>query len=195
MTGGSKGQGMQRFEYKVVSAPRRPKKFKGVKGTGNQFAEVLAEVMNEMAAGGWEFQRAETLPVDEKPGMLKSRVEVFHSVLVFRRPSTASVDARPETDTPATAAPMIVPVLTPDASTAPEITLPDIASPPVTAPAPEVAAPAPAANAPEDEAPKAPDVRPPADGPFGAEEEDGDTESDFFVDAIEQLKRQKEAGN
>lgn len=73
------------FEYKVVASPRRTKKIRGVKGTKNLFAEVLTEKMNEMARDGWEYLRAESLPVDEKTSLLKGRVETYQNVLVFRR--------------------------------------------------------------------------------------------------------------
>jgi hypothetical protein len=40
--------------------------------------------MNELGAEGWEYQRAETLPCDERRG-LTGRVETTQHVLVFRR--------------------------------------------------------------------------------------------------------------
>ncbi|WGI21059.1 DUF4177 domain-containing protein [Amylibacter sp. IMCC11727] len=76
---------MQTFEYKVVPAPNRSKRIKGVKGTAGRFAAVLTETMNEQAAEGWEYLRSDSLPVEEKPGLLKSRVETYQTVLVFRR--------------------------------------------------------------------------------------------------------------
>jgi hypothetical protein len=76
---------MQTFEYKVVPAPNRSKRVKGVKGTAGRFAAVLTETMNEQAADGWEYLRSDSMPVEEKPGLLKSRVETYQTVLVFRR--------------------------------------------------------------------------------------------------------------
>lgn len=76
---------MQTYEYKVVPAPNRSKRVKGVKGTAGRFAAVLTETMNEQAAEGWEYLRSDSLPVEEKPGLLKSRVETYQTVLVFRR--------------------------------------------------------------------------------------------------------------
>lgn len=76
---------MQTFEYKVVPAPNRTKRVKGVKGTAGRFAAVLTETMNEQAAEGWEYLRSDSMPVEEKPGLLKSRVETYQTVLVFRR--------------------------------------------------------------------------------------------------------------
>jgi len=76
---------MQNYEYKAVAAPTRARKFKGVKGTAAQFAMVLSEVMNDMASDGWEYQRSDSLPVDEKAGLLKGRVETYITMLIFRR--------------------------------------------------------------------------------------------------------------
>ncbi len=76
---------MQNYEYKAIAAPTRARRFKGVKGTANQFAMVMSEVMNDMAADGWEYLRSDSLPVDEKAGLLKGRVENYHTLLIFRR--------------------------------------------------------------------------------------------------------------
>ena len=76
---------MQTYEYRVVPAPKRSKRKKGVKGAAGRFAAVLMETMNEQAAEGWEYLRSDSLPVEEKPGLLKSRVETYQTVLVFRR--------------------------------------------------------------------------------------------------------------
>ena len=79
-----KCRGMARYEYKVVAAPKKAKAFKGVRAHEDQFACVLAEVMNEMATRDWEYLRAESLPCEERTG-LTSRVECYQSVLIFRR--------------------------------------------------------------------------------------------------------------
>ena len=79
------------FEYKLVPAPRKGRKGKGVKGAEARFAYAIQTLMNELAAEGWEFQRAETLPSDERHG-LKSSQTVYRDLLVFRR-SRAAQDA------------------------------------------------------------------------------------------------------
>ncbi|MEM9198894.1 MAG: DUF4177 domain-containing protein [Pseudomonadota bacterium] len=84
---------MTQFEYKVVAAPRRAKRVRGVKAAQDRFAATIADTINEVAADGWEFYRSETLPVDERQGMLKGRVEVLQSLLVFRRLTKAARDA------------------------------------------------------------------------------------------------------
>lgn len=83
------------YEYKVVPAPSRPAKVKGLRGTQDRFAHALADVMNELAADGWEYQRAETLPCDERSG-LTGKTTNFQNVLVFRRAVTEESLAPPE---------------------------------------------------------------------------------------------------
>ena len=48
---------MQRFEYKVVPAPRRGEKARGVKTTEERFALALTQ-SDEPAGGGWLGLRA-----------------------------------------------------------------------------------------------------------------------------------------
>ena len=75
---------MQRFEYRVVPAPRRGEKAKGARTVPERFAHALGCVMNEMAGGGWEYLRTDTLPCEERAGLTGSRT-VFQTMLVFRR--------------------------------------------------------------------------------------------------------------
>jgi len=79
---------MSGFEYKVVPAPERGLKAKGIKGTPARFAHALETVMNEMGAEGWEYQRTDTLPVQERQG-LRGTSTSFQNMLVFRRPLAA----------------------------------------------------------------------------------------------------------
>lgn len=78
------------FEYKVIPAPSRGQRGKGVKGAEARFAHALEIVMNDMAAEGWEYQRAETLPSEERSG-LTGTTTTFRNVLVFRRPRASDV--------------------------------------------------------------------------------------------------------
>ncbi|MEL7116754.1 MAG: DUF4177 domain-containing protein [Pseudomonadota bacterium] len=75
---------MPRYEYKVIPAPKKPGKIKGVRGTDNKFAAELSNIMNEYGASGWEYQRTDTLPCEERQG-LTGRVTTFQNMLVFRR--------------------------------------------------------------------------------------------------------------
>jgi len=75
---------MTGFEYKVVPAPMRGLKAKGIKGTPARFANALQLVMNDLGAQGWEYQRTDTLPVEERFGLTKKSTS-FQNMLVFRR--------------------------------------------------------------------------------------------------------------
>jgi len=77
------------FEYKVIPAPVSGKRAKGVKGADGRFANALSETINELAAAGWEYQRAESLPSVERKGITRKRHESFQNVLVFRRETDA----------------------------------------------------------------------------------------------------------
>lgn len=87
---------MQVYEYRVVPAPNRGEKARGVKTPPDRFAHALTSLLNDMARTGWEYLRADTLPSEERTGFTK-RTTVYHSVLVFRR----STLARAETETEA----------------------------------------------------------------------------------------------
>lgn len=107
---------MSQYEYKVIPSPRKAKRAKGVKGPAARFAYVVEETMNDMAAEGWEFLRAETLPVDEKPGLFSSSVETFQTVFVFRRAlgGLTEVDAPISVEAPLpVSAPVAAPVIPP----------------------------------------------------------------------------------
>ena len=75
---------MSGWEYKVVPAPTKGIKGKGIKGPEGRFANALETLMNEMGAEGWEFQRSETLPSVERSGLTGSTTE-WRNVMVFRR--------------------------------------------------------------------------------------------------------------
>ena len=59
---------MRQFEYKAIPAPNTGTKAKGVKTREDRFALSMTETLNEMAADGWEYIRAEMLPVEERKG-------------------------------------------------------------------------------------------------------------------------------
>lgn len=75
---------MQQYEYRVVPAPKRGTKQRGLKTVQDRFAFALTELMNQMAREGWEYQRADALPCEEKVG-LTGRTQNYHNLLVFRR--------------------------------------------------------------------------------------------------------------
>ena len=83
---------MIRYEYKVLPAPSRGQRGKGVKGSDGRFANALETLINQMGSDGWEYQRAETLPSEERVG-IASKTTVFRNVLVFRRSIETDVEA------------------------------------------------------------------------------------------------------
>lgn len=74
-----------RYEYRVIPAPARGQKAKGLKTPEARFAHAVETVMNDLAGDGWEYLRADTLPSEERHG-LTSTTTTFRSLLVFRRP-------------------------------------------------------------------------------------------------------------
>lgn len=72
------------YEYKVVPAPKKGLKAKGIKTSDARFANAMMAEMNEMGAQGWQYQRSETLPCEERSG-LRGRSTTFMNMLVFRR--------------------------------------------------------------------------------------------------------------
>lgn len=75
---------MPRYEYKVVPAPARGEKAKGVKTPEGRFALSVQAVLNRMGEDGWEYLRAELLPSEERSGLTGSSTK-WRNVLVFRR--------------------------------------------------------------------------------------------------------------
>lgn len=76
---------MSKYEYRVIPAPKRAKRAKGARTLQDKFAATLTDLINTEAREGWEYQRAESLPVEEKKSMLSAATESYNSVLVFRR--------------------------------------------------------------------------------------------------------------
>lgn len=75
---------MQRFEFKVIPAPKRGEKARGVKSTEDRFALALTNLMNELGAEGWDYVRADSLPCEERVGFTSTKT-TFQNLLVFRR--------------------------------------------------------------------------------------------------------------
>ncbi len=75
---------MLRYEFKVIPAPRRGEKLRGLKTTEDRFAMALTMVMNDLGREGWDYVRTDTLPVDERAGFTGTKTS-FHNMLVFRR--------------------------------------------------------------------------------------------------------------
>lgn len=126
---------MPQFEYKVVPAPKRVVKTKGLKTTQDRFAHVLQMTMNEQAAGGWEYQRTDTLPSEERSG-LTGRITTYQNMLVFRREVVeAKVETAPLRVEAAHAAPPVV-TAAPLAATSPVVNAPPVVEAPKVTPKP-----------------------------------------------------------
>lgn len=117
---------MQRFEYKVIPAPKRGEKARGVKSTEDRFAYALTSLMNELGAEGWDYVRADALPCEERVGLTGTKT-TFQNMLVFRRmlgqdeaESRAPLRLTAETAPPA-ASPRLGPAETPAAGVAPAV--------------------------------------------------------------------------
>lgn len=82
---------MPRYEYKVVPAPAKGIKAKGVRTPEGRFALSVEQLLNQLGGDGWEYQRAELLPSDERTGLTGSTVN-WRNVLVFRRLVEAEAD-------------------------------------------------------------------------------------------------------
>ncbi|MBO9450187.1 DUF4177 domain-containing protein [Tropicibacter sp. R16_0] len=125
---------MHRYEYKVVPAPSKGTKAKGVKTPEGRFALTVEQLLNQMGADGWEFQRAELLPSDERSGLTGS-VQNWRNVLVFRRvlasgdTDVEGADATTEDDMVAT--PVPGPVSEPAPVTAPAPISAEVSDPPM----------------------------------------------------------------
>ncbi|TMV07940.1 DUF4177 domain-containing protein [Ruegeria sediminis] len=111
---------MTRYEYKVVPAPQKGTKAKGVKTVEGRFALSIEQALNQMGAEGWEYLRAELLPSEERSGLTGSTVN-WRNVLVFRRALEDEAEV-PVVEFPAQAAsaiPLARPVRGPDSVKAP----------------------------------------------------------------------------
>ena len=124
---------MQRFEYKVIPAPKRGEKARGVKTTEDRFAYALTNLMNQLGAEGWDYVRADSLPCEERVGFTGTKT-TFQNVLVFRRALALTADpqatARLLLQEPLPAAKRLGPAETPAPGNAPALgpAKPDLAA-------------------------------------------------------------------
>ena len=124
---------MNAFEYTAIPAPIRSEKAKSAKTPAERYALTLTDEINRMAADGWEYLRAETLPSEERSG-LTGRTTLFHNLLIFRRAKASAV--KPRALTQVEAKPAIAPA-------APTLAKPVEAAPKRAEPTPEADAAAP----------------------------------------------------
>ncbi|MFG5383471.1 DUF4177 domain-containing protein [Yoonia sp. R2-816] len=117
------------YEYKVVPAPTRGLKAKGIKTAEDRFANALESAINELAADGWEYQRTDTLPCEQREGLM-SKTTVYQNMLVFRRARSAAARPAPAPQVAAPAPPVAkAPAAAPrPAPTPPQRPSPDVAA-------------------------------------------------------------------
>lgn len=84
---------MPRYEYLTVPAPRKGEKAKGLKTSEARIAQAMQSVLNEKGAEGWDYLRADLLPMEERAGIASKTVN-YHTVLVFRRTVEAKIEGR-----------------------------------------------------------------------------------------------------
>lgn len=120
------------FEYKMIPAPKRGKKAKGLRSAEDRFANAMQIAVNEQAAEGWEYMRADTLPQEERQG-LGGRKTLYQTLLVFRR---MVEDAPVQEPQPTYAAPQ-PPVTTPVPVMVPMTAEPEVAEAPADTPSDE----------------------------------------------------------
>ena len=95
------------FEYKVVPAPVKGIKAKGLKTPEARFALGVEQAINALAAEGWEYQRSDVLPSEERVGLTGSETH-WRTLLVFRRAvAVAEVAAPPAPVAPARVEPVL----------------------------------------------------------------------------------------
>ena len=90
---------MPQFEYKVVPAPKRGTKAKGLRATEDRFARALEDAMNTLGREGWQYLRADVLPCEERSG-LTGRTTTYQSMLVFCR-EVAEGETKADAEEPA----------------------------------------------------------------------------------------------
>jgi hypothetical protein len=91
---GQSGETMPVYEFKVIPAPRRGGKLRGVKTTEDRFALTMTHLMNDLGREGWDYVRADTLPVDERSGFTGTKT-TYQNMLVFRRIMEADASVAP----------------------------------------------------------------------------------------------------
>lgn len=154
---------MSTYDYKTVAAPRKVRKIRGVKGKDAQMAYMIEELIQEEAAAGWDYQRADTFPIEESGGFFSKSRMVQRAVLVFRRPRGAAVQ-----HAAAAMAPVEAPISTPF-SPAPAQPAPE----PRVTPEPRIAAePEPARPVPNEPSFSIAGVAPPKAPPIGGARDD-----------------------
>jgi len=75
---------MTEYEYKVLPAPEKPLRYKGIARGDDAFAVTLSEILNDQGKEGWVYLRTEK--VTERRGVWPLRHRrVVREMIVFQR--------------------------------------------------------------------------------------------------------------
>jgi hypothetical protein len=75
---------MSTYEYRVIPAPRKGEKAKGIKTPEARMAQAMETRLNAQGQEGWEYVRSDVVPMEERAGLTSKHV-TYHTVLIFRR--------------------------------------------------------------------------------------------------------------
>jgi hypothetical protein len=75
---------MSAYEYRVIPAPRKGEKAKGLKTPEARMAQAMETRLNAIGKDGWEYMRSDVVPMEERAGLTSKNVS-YHTVLIFRR--------------------------------------------------------------------------------------------------------------
>lgn len=77
--------GHMEYDYKCVAAPEKARRRRGAKTRTDRVALAMEDILKAEAKGGWEYQRTDLIPVEEKSGWFGRQHDVHRAVLVFRK--------------------------------------------------------------------------------------------------------------
>ena len=83
---------MSSYEYRVIPAPTKGEKAKGIKTPEGRIALAMETSLNALGADGWDYVRSDVVPLQERSGLTSKKI-TYHTVFVFRRPSRIDVPA------------------------------------------------------------------------------------------------------
>lgn len=112
---------MAELDYKTIAAPRRLKRVKGVKPGEELLAYTISEIIEEQAAEGWRYLRADRFVVEEKAGFFSGPKTIERTVMVFTRERRRTMKAASQAQSQPHAGPGEPMLAEPEPGFAPEI--------------------------------------------------------------------------
>lgn len=121
---------MSAYEYRVIPAPRKGEKAKGLKTPEARMAQAMETRLNALGEDGWEYMRSDVVPMEERAGLTSKNIS-YHTVLIFRRDANFGIvtdeihgfGALAQNDTDAVAATEDAQTLTDETADAPNDTV------------------------------------------------------------------------